>query len=161
MPGEQWTGGARRPGGPGDRHRPQPAMPSGPSASAKGIIEDVLEGDMGKIDARAEELARRINKEQLSASQVRNFYGAFAKIRTERDAAKRLQQLKQHRARLAYLTARAKGSADPLWDVFGPLLRDSRHEHVDAICSFAEAIVAYHKYFEDRGGRAGREARNG
>lgn len=158
MPGKQRKGAAGRPWRPGDPSQPAPSGVS--SAAVKAIVDDVLAADMSKIDARAEELALSIAKAKLSASQVRNFYGAFVRMRTESDREKRFEQLKQHRSRLAYLTARANGKADSLWEVFNPLLRESRSEHVEAICSFAEAIVAYHKYFEEILKKQG-EARNG
>lgn len=116
------------------------------------IVEDVLKGDMTKIDEHAEALASRLVEDDLTPSQVRNFYGSLAKLRVERDPQKRLAQARMHRARLAYLTARAKDSRkDParyLWEVFGPLLRQVDEKQLDFLCDFAEAVVAYHKYFE-------------
>jgi len=95
----------------------------------------VLEGDPSKIDSRADELGKQIVQDQLNPSQVRNFYGAVAKLRAEVDGKKRLRQLRMHRSRLAYLTARAKGSADALWAVFGPLLQEAGETQVDAVCA--------------------------
>jgi CRISPR type III-A-associated protein Csm2 len=59
-----------------------------------------------------------------------------------------------HRARLAYLAARAQGHAKSLWEVFGELLKKAKEssttpKQVDSVCDFAEAVVAYHKFFEE------------
>ncbi len=146
-----------------ERGRRGAGAPPGHGLNAMAIKGDVLSADPAKIDTRAEELAESIVRAGLATSQVRNFYGAIAKLRAEGELSKQLRQLAMHRSRLAYLTARADGKANALWDVFGPLLKDAKDdEQVNALCDFAEAVVAYHKYYEwqkkksDRGGSHGR-----
>lgn len=116
---------------------------------AKAISQGVLACDPAKIDAGAEEVARELVRRGLGASQIRNFYGTIEKIRAAGDITKQVSQLKLNRARLAYLNARASGKAEPLWAVFEILLRRATEgREVEAVCNFAEAIVAYHKYHD-------------
>ena len=140
-----------------ERGRRGPGAPPGHGLNAPTIRGDVLSADPAKIDTRAEELAESIVRAGLATSQVRNFYGAIAKLRAESELSKQLRQLAMHRSRLAYLTARADGKANALWDVFGPLLKDAKDEkQVSALCDFAEAVVAYHKYYEWQKKKSGR-----
>lgn len=128
-----------------------------PRLDVAGFKNDVLSRDPAKIDSRAEELAQSMVNASLTTSQVRNFYGAIARIRAGEDLQKQRRELAMHRARLAYLTARAEGKAASLWDVFGPLLKELASggdaAQVGALCDFAEAVVAYHKYHESKNKR--------
>lgn len=136
----------------GSRSGPRAPAPSGPRLDAGAFKSDVLSRDPAKIDTRAEELAQSMVSASLTPSQVRNFYGAIARIRAEEDPDKQRRELAMHRSRLAYLTARAEGNANSLWEVFGPLLKElaggGDPAQVSALCDFAEAVVAYHKYHE-------------
>src|SRR5437660_10133201 len=115
--------------------RPGRRGPRGPTPStldAAGFKRDVLEGDPSKIDSRADELGKQIVQDQLNPSQVRNFYGAVAKLRAEVEGRKRLRQLRMHRSRLAYLTARAQGPADARGAVAAPLPHEGGAAALDA-----------------------------
>jgi CRISPR type III-A-associated protein Csm2 len=110
-------------------------------------LDAVLGGDAAAIDELGEDLGRRLR--ELPPTQLRNFYGPIAKLRSQSGADERKKRARAHRWRVAYLVARADRKADPLWPVFGELLkRAETQEHIDSICDLAEAVVAYHKYFE-------------
>ena len=136
----------------GNRQGPRVPPASGPRLDVAAFKSDVLSRDPAKIDARAEELAQSMVSASLTTSQVRNFYGAIARIRAEENVEKQRREMAMHRSRLAYLTARADHAADSLWDVFGTLLKElvvnGDPPKISALCDFAEAVVAYHKYFE-------------
>ena len=152
MPNDRDTQGRGRPGPPSARA----------ALDAAGMKSDVLAADSAKIDAGAQQLAEAIQRAGLLTNQIRNFYGSIAKLQAESDPLRQRRHLAMLRSRLAYLTARADGKADDLWKVFDPLLKEAKTEQqVNAICDFAEAIVAYHKYYEwknrrQRGGSHGR-----
>lgn len=142
MPNHRYSGNA-------GRHSSRRATSNLPSIDAAAIKNDVIGGDPSKIDTGAEQVAQAIVQKDLKTNQIRNFYGSIAKLQSDGDFAKQRRQLALLRARLAYLTARAKGAANDLWAVFDPLLKEAKSpEHVAAVCDFAEAIVAYHKYYE-------------
>ena len=113
----------RRPGGPPDRSRPQQesARDRQESPRDREDVEAVLSGDATRIDEVAVRLAKRLVG-GLNRSQIRNFYGPIAIVRTKNDPEERKKALRMHRSRLAYLVARAGGSAEQLWSVFGELL---------------------------------------
>lgn len=131
----------------GPRQGPQSPVGIDPAA----IKAHVLRGDAAQIDISAEQLAKTIVDAELATNQVRNFYGSIAKLQSESDRQKQQRHMSMLRSRLAYLTARADGKADALWAVFDPLLKEAKPENVPGLCDFAEAIVAYHKYFEWQG----------
>jgi len=133
----------RRPTGPPDRSRPQQENPRD-----KEDVAAVLSGDATKIDEVAERLAMRLVR-GLNRSQIRNFYGPIAIVRTKNDAEERKKALRMHRSRLAYLVAHAGGSAEELWSVFGELLKRAEGTQIDAVCDLAEAVVAYHRYYDE------------
>lgn len=138
----------------GNRPAPRPPAAGGTVLDAGAFKRDVLGRDAAKIDTRAEELAQSMVNAGLTPSQVRNFYGAIVRMRAEEDVERQRRELAMHRSRLAYLTARAQGRANSLWEVFGPLLKDlaasGTPAQVSALCDFAEAVVAYHKYYESK-----------
>ncbi len=134
----------RRPTGPPDRSRPQQENPRDKEKD----VAAVLSGDATKIDEVAERLAMRLVR-GLNRSQIRNFYGPIAIVRTKNDAEERKKALRMHRSRLAYLVARAGGSAEELWSVFGELLKRAEGTQIDAVCDLAEAVVAYHRYYDE------------
>ena len=148
---------------PSDRER-RPSRPPdrgpGPQEAPhnKEDIAAVLSGDATKIDEIAERLANRLVP-RINRTQVRNFYGPIAIVRTRTDPEERKKALRMHRSRLAYLVARAGGSADELWNLFGKLLRTAEGPQIDAVCDLAEAVVAYHRYFDEKRGRGREESR--
>ena len=91
----------------------------------------------------------------INRTQLRNFYGPIASLRVKSDPEEQKRALRMHRSRLAYLVARAGGSANELWDLFGNLLKTSEGKQIEAVCDLAEAVVAYHRYYDAR--RGGRE----
>ncbi len=119
------------------------------------IRKAVLAGDPAGIDEGAEKLAEALSRAGFTTSQVRNFYGSVAKIRDISDPARQIAQIRMTRSRLAYLTARSnekkRDSANHLWAVFGPLTKEVQPAQVAAFCDFAEAVVAYHKFYEKSG----------
>lgn len=116
----------------------------------------MLSGDAGKIDAIAERLGEHLAK-GMTPSQIRNFYGPIAILRTKPDPEEQKRALRMHRSRLAYLVARARGSANELWDIFADLLKTAESKkQIDAVCDLAEAVVAYHRYYDKKAG--GRES---
>ncbi|MGO9056345.1 MAG: type III-A CRISPR-associated protein Csm2 [Candidatus Binataceae bacterium] len=122
-------------------------------------VADVLSGDATKIDEIAERLAARL-KGGINRSQIRNFYGPIAILRTKSDPEEQKRALRMHRSRLAYLVARAGGSANELWDLFGDLLKTAEtRKQIDAVCDLAEAVVAYHRYYDQQTGTGTREER--
>jgi CRISPR type III-A-associated protein Csm2 len=141
----------RRSMGPPDRSRPQQESvrdrPESPRDRED--IAAVLNGDATRIDEVAERLAMRLVR-GLNRSQIRNFYGPIAIIRTKDDPEERKKALRMHRSRLAYLVARAGGSAEDLWGIFGELLKRAEGAQIDAVCDLAEAVVAYHRYYDEK-----------
>jgi CRISPR type III-A-associated protein Csm2 len=117
------------------------------SARDREDVAAVLSGDATRIDEVAERLAMRLVR-GLNRSQIRNFYGPIAIVRAKNDPEERKKALRMHRSRLAYLVARAGGSAEELWKVFGELLKRAEgSSQIDAVCDLAEAVVAYHRYY--------------
>ena len=139
----------RRPGGPPDRSRPQQESTRDRQESPRDRedVEAVLSGDATRIDEVAEGLAKRLVGRRLNSSQLRNFYGPIAIVRAKNDPEERKKALRMHRSRLAYLVARAGGSAEQLWNIFGELLKRAEGPQIDAVCDLAEAVVAYHRYY--------------
>jgi CRISPR type III-A-associated protein Csm2 len=112
-------------------------------------IAAVLSGDATKIDEIAERIGQSLANRRLSPSQIRNFYGPLIRVRAMQAGDKqRTASLRMHRSRLAYLVKRADGKADELWDVFGELLKTADGDQIDSVCNFAEAVVAYHRFFK-------------
>ena len=138
----------QRPTGPPDRPRPQRESTRDRQESPRDRedVAAVLSGDATRIDEVAERLAMRLVR-GLNRSQIRNFYGPIAIIRTKNDPEERKKALRVHRSRLAYLVARAGGSAEDLWSIFGELLKRAEGPQIDAVCDLAEAVVAYHRYY--------------
>jgi CRISPR type III-A-associated protein Csm2 len=134
--------------GPPDRSRPQQegARDRQENPRDKEDVAAVLSGDATRIDEVAERLAMRL-VQGLNRSQIRNFYGPIAIVRTKNDPEERKKALRMHRSRLAYLVARAGGSAGELWSVFGELLKRAEGPQIDNVCDLAEAVVAYHRYY--------------
>jgi CRISPR type III-A-associated protein Csm2 len=143
----------RRPPRPDHRGQPPPrqeqrGQPPPPRSRYQQEVADVLSGDAGKIDAIAERLASRL-KGGINRNQIRNFYGPIAILRTKSDPEEQKRALRMHRSRLAYLVARAGGSANELWELFGDLLKTAETKiQIDAVCDLAEAVVAYHRFFD-------------
>lgn len=153
----------RRPPRPDYRGQPQPrqdtrGQPPPQRSRYHQEIADVLSGDAAKIDAIAERLATRL-KGGINRNQIRNFYGPIAILRAKSDPEEQKRALRMHRSRLAYLVARAGGSANELWELFGDLLKTAEGKRqIDAVCDLAEAVVAYHRYY-DQGAEGTREER--
>lgn len=144
----------RRP--PRPEHRGQPSVEPG---QHKQDVAAILNGDATKIDEIAERLASKLVG-GINRTQVRNFYGPIAILRTKSDPEDRKKALRMHRSRLAYLVARARGSADELWELFGDLLKSAEGDkQIDAVCDLAEAVVAYHRYFDEQKGGSREEGR--
>ena len=140
----------QRPGGPPDRGRPpQESVRDRQESPRAEDIAAVLSGDVTRIDEVAERLAKRLVR-GLNRSQIRNFYGPIAIVRTKNDLEERKKALRMHRSRLAYLVARAGGSAEELWSVFGELLKRADGPQIDFVCDLAEAVVAYHRYHDEK-----------
>jgi CRISPR type III-A-associated protein Csm2 len=133
----------RRTGPPDNRPPRQEGERNGQDVAA------VLSGDATRIDEVAERLAKRLVR-GLNRSQIRNFYGPIAIIRAKNDSEERKKALRMHRSRLAYLVARAGGSAEELWGIFGELLKRAEGPQIDAVCDLAEAVVAYHRYYDEQ-----------
>ena len=154
----------RRPPRPDNRGQPPPrqdnrGQPPPQRSRYQQEVADVLSGDAGKIDAIAERLASRL-KGGINRSQIRNFYGPIAILRTKSDPEEQKRALRMHRSRLAYLVARAGGSANELWELFGDLLKTAESKkQIDAVCDLAEAVVAYHRFFDQQPGTGTREER--
>ncbi len=149
----------RRPPRPDNRGQPPPrpdgrVQPPPERSHRQQDIAAVLSGDAGKIDEIADRLAARIVG-GINRTQIRNFYGPIAMLRVKSDAEERKRALRMHRSRLAYLVARAGGSANELWELFGDLLKTAEGKQIEAVCDLAEAVVAYHRYYDAR--RGGRE----
>jgi CRISPR type III-A-associated protein Csm2 len=158
MPSDRDRDRDRRPQRPDNRGQPRPdrGQPPHERPRYQQDIADVLSGDATKIDAIAERLAARI-RGGINRTQIRNFYGPIAILRIKSDPEEQKRALRMHRSRLAYLVARAGGSANELWDLFGDLLRTAEgRKQIDAVCDLAEAVVAYHRYY-DQPSRTGRE----
>jgi CRISPR type III-A-associated protein Csm2 len=149
----------RRPPRPDNRGQPPPrpdsrGQPPPERSPRQQDIAAVLSGDATKIDEIADRLASRLAG-GINRTQIRNFYGPIAMLRTKSDPEERKRALRMHRSRLAYLVARAGGSANELWDLFGDLLKTAEGKQIEAVCDLAEAVVAYHRFYDAR--RAGRE----
>jgi CRISPR type III-A-associated protein Csm2 len=154
MPSDQDRNRDRRPPRPDNRGQPPPrqdnrGQPPPERSRYQQEVADVLSGDAGKIDAIAERLGRSLADRKLTPSQLRNFYGPLVRVRAMQTGDEpRIAALRMHRSRLAYLVKRADGKADELWDVFGELLKSADGQQVDSVCNFAEAVVAYHRFFK-------------
>jgi len=120
-------------------------------------VAAVLSGDATRIDEIAEQLGEKLATARLSSFQIRNFYGPIAIVRTKSDPEDRKRALRMHRSRLAYLVARARGGANELWNLFGDLLKTAEGAQIESVCDLAEAVVAYHRYYDERRGSSRRE----
>jgi CRISPR type III-A-associated protein Csm2 len=152
----------RRPPRPDNRGQPprQDARSQPPPERSRyqHEIAAVLSGDATKIDEIADHVAARIVG-GINKTQIRNFYGPIAIIRTKSDPEEQKRALRMHRSRLAYLVARAGGSANELWELFSDLLKTAEGKQIEAVCDLAEAVVAYHRYYDARRGGSREEAR--
>jgi CRISPR type III-A-associated protein Csm2 len=139
------------------RPEPRPQMPPERPRHQQDIAA-VLSGDPAKIDELADRLAARLAG-AINRAQLRNFYGPIAILRAKSDPEEQRRALRMHRSRLAYLVARAGPGANELWEIFGELLKNAEgSKQISAVCDLAEALVAYHRYYEEQKSR-GREER--
>lgn len=95
-----------------------------------------------KIESFTEHYAKAV-----SPSQLRNIYSHIVK-------AEKLMELKMIRPNLAYIAARQQGKdknkAKEFMAFIDYLIKETKEENVESFKKVMEAIVAYHKFYNDK-----------
>ena len=109
-----------------------------------------------KMVKEAENIAKN-EIQQVSASQIRNIYGAIKKLEMSSYNEKVYRQLVLIKPKLAYMKGRAsnkhKGDYINLEKIFGTAIDAVKKEDEETFrrfCQFIEAILAYHKVYGDK-----------
>jgi CRISPR type III-A-associated protein Csm2 len=125
-------------------------------------VKAILDREPASLDDAARKIAERCK--DLPRAQMRNFYGPIVRLRNElasgrskdlgsgasKDLAVRhARELMMHKVRLVYMKAR-NNDAEALQQSFADLIEKAisnnraERDKVEAICDFAEAVLAYH-----------------
>ena len=139
---------------PSRQERPRGSENDNLSELTSEELQAILNQNAQEMDAAAHKIGEQCKG--LPRTQMRNFYGPIVRLRNElasqpkADLSRRhARDLMMHRARLVYMAARNQ-AAGPLQKSFAQLvggaISNNRvdKEKVEAICDFAEAVVAYH-----------------
>jgi len=118
------------------------------------IVADVRAANV--LVQRADELGRILKDKGLRMSQARDIFDELRQIESlwMREPAVAIRRIHLLRPRLAYRTKRTP-ALEPLADVLNvailevlaPTSDEEKHDRFARLMEFAEAIVAYHKYY--------------
>ncbi len=118
----------------------------------------IQEIDFKDLDIIANDAAKSfVQKDKIKTNQVRNVFGEIVKMRTEYGQSKKYEVIRRSmillKPKLAYAAARQK-SMENFKDTFNKLIElvesaEDKNEAVERFFDFTEAIVAYHKYYEE------------
>jgi CRISPR-associated protein Csm2 len=121
-------------------------------------MENIARMEPAEIVAKADEIAQMLIKDKLKTGQIRNFYSAITRMRTdfankEEGYKKELQKdITMLKPKLAY----AAGRQTAVRSTFYPTMRNaidgiikSNYEDTafENFFMFAESVVAYHKFY--------------
>ncbi|HLH50970.1 MAG TPA: type III-A CRISPR-associated protein Csm2 [Roseiarcus sp.] len=146
---------------PSHQNRPRSSEDDNRPVLTSEEVQAILSGDANKLNDAAQKIANGCGN--LPPTQMRNFYGPIVRLRNELASEpnadlsiRHAHDLMMHRVRLVYMAAR-NNAARPLQKSFAELVaaaisnnRRVEKEKVQAICDFAEAVVAYH-YSQTKG----------
>jgi CRISPR-associated protein Csm2 len=131
-------------------------------------VKSIMELDVVDINDIAEAKSRMFVRGDITTNQIRNIYGEIARIRNEYDKAPKGQKYDRARKlfillkpKLAYAVGRQqkkeqKETMEDYKNTFYKLIdlvehtdEANKEDALQRFFDFAEAIVAYHKYFEE------------
>lgn len=110
------------------------------------------------IVAAAENDARQFNKDRLKTNQIRNFYSAVTKMRTEYEAQGSYDSIKHDLNMLKPKLAYAAGRQRPVRANFYPKMTaaiqgiidaENKEKAIQNFFAYMESVVAYHKFYGD------------
>lgn len=114
--------------------------------------------DFKDLDIIADNAAKSfVQKDKIKTNQVRNVFGEIVKMRTEYSQNKKYEAIRRAmillKPKLAYAAARQK-SMENFKNTFNKLIElvenaEDKNNAVERFFDFTEAIVAYHKYYEE------------
>ena len=120
---------------------------------------------MEEIDANAlNSLAEQKGKafaldDKINTNQIRNIFGEIIKIRTRYKVDSKYETIRKDlillKPKLAYAAARQPKKMESFKDTFVKLIdlvenSQDKNTAIKSFFEFSEAIVAYHKYFEEK-----------
>lgn len=121
-------------------------------------FNNLQEMDFKALDLIANNAAKTfVMEDKIKTNQIRNVFGEIVKMRTEFSQSKNYDQIRRSmillRPKLAYAAARQK-SMENFKNTFNKLIElvenaQDKNEAVERFFDFTEAIVAYHKYYEE------------
>ena len=112
-----------------------------------------------EIDRLADQLAKDCTRDKLKTNQLRNFYAAILKIRTDITQGAEFQDIKRTlimlKPRLAYAAGRQEAVNKHFYPVVKSAIEQVQTSQDQALglenfIFFFEALVGYHKYYENR-----------
>lgn len=126
-----------------------------PLVSAQELRAIIVDGDAEMMVRVAERVGKRLQREKLTTSQIRNFFGAVREIemRWPHSEKEAIRQLLLLTPKLAYYVGKAKGdnkmSLTHLDETLRPCINlvQGDRERFSRFVDFFEAILAYHKYY--------------
>ncbi len=131
-------------------------------------VSNIMELDVTDMNEIAESKSREFVKGRITTNQIRNIFGEIARMRNEFDKAEKGKKYQAARKslillkpKLAYAVGRQqkkeqkqtmedyKSTFYKLIDLVENTETEKQEEALQRFFEFAEAIVAYHKYFEE------------
>ncbi len=121
-------------------------------------MEDIKEWTTDDLVRKAEEVASQLTRDKLKTGQIRNFYSAITRMRTDFAIANEVatDEIKREITMLKPKLAYAAGRQSAVRATFYPVMKGAIDSiiksgyHEKAMLNFflfVESIVAYHKYY--------------
>jgi CRISPR-associated protein Csm2 len=125
-------------------------------------MDNIARMSPAEIVAKADEVAQMLIKDKLKTGQIRNFYSAVTRMRTDfanRDEGNKEEKRKALQTDITMLKpklAYAAGRQTAVRATFYPIMRNAidgiinanyNEEAFDNFFMFAESVVAYHKFY--------------
>lgn len=122
--------------------------------------KNMQEIDFKDLDTIANDAAKSfVQNDHVKTNQIRNIFGEIIKMRTEYDQNKNYMGIRRSmillKPKLAYAAARQK-SMENFKNFYNKLIdmvetAGDQNKAVERFFDITEAIVAYHKYYEEKG----------
>lgn len=125
------------------------------------IPEDLSELEADKLTNIADGLGSKFKKSGIGTTQIRNVFSEVKRIQTLWNKEENFEKIKRElillKPKLAYASGR-KVNIEPFKEALekaidGVVNSENHAGAVNNFFEFVEAIVAYHKYYEEKGGR--------
>lgn len=121
-------------------------------------MEDIKEWTTDDLVRKAEDVASQLTRDKLKTGQIRNFYSAITRMRTDFAIANEVatDEIKREITMLKPKLAYAAGRQSAVRATFYPVMKGAidgiikSGYHEKAMLNFflfVESIVAYHKYY--------------